>query len=200
VKRLGTAAALGLLTVGCLTGCGSDSADPAAAITNPPQCQVDDGGAGNGVILMAQSVPTSAWAPCLSPLPSGWDFRHLDVRNGISRFWLDSDRDGTKAIEVRLEESCDTTGATEIASDREHMHRMERVRQVSPTYSGERHYVFRGGCLSIVFRLDGDSPGEALALASQAVGVVSRQDLQDQVHADSGGRVDLDPSRGDGQP
>jgi hypothetical protein len=178
VKRLGTAAGLALLAAGCLTGCGSDSADQAAAITDPPACPVGDGGAGNGVILMAQSA----------------------ARNGISRFWLDSDRDGTKAIEVRLEESCDTTGATEIASDREHMHRLERVRQVSPTYSGERHYVFRGGCISIVFRLDGDSPGEALALASQAVGVVSRQDLQDQVHADSGGRVDLDPAGGDGQP
>ncbi len=193
-------AALALLAAGCLTGCSGDSADPAAAITDPPACPGGDAGAGNGVILMAQSVPTAAWAPCLSPLPSGWDFRHLDVRNGISRFWLDSDRDGTKAIEVRLEESCDTAGATEIASDREHMHRLERVRQVSPTYSGERHYVFRGGCLSIVFRLDGDSPGEALALASQAVGVVSREDLQDQVHADSGGRIDLDPSREDGQP
>jgi hypothetical protein len=199
VNRLGTAAALALVAAGCLTGCGN-SANPAAAITSPPQCPVGDGGAGNGVILMAQSVPSAAWAPCLTPLPSGWSFVHLVARDGVSRFWLDSDRDGTKAIEVRLEESCDTTGTTEIASDREHMHRLERVRQVSPTYSGERHYVFRGGCISIVFRLDGDSPGEALALASQAVGVVSRADLQQQVHADSGGRIDLDPSGGDGQP
>jgi hypothetical protein len=199
VTRTAAAAALALVAVGCLTGCG-DSANPAAAITSPPLCPVGDGGAGNGVVLMAQSVPTAAWAPCLRPLPSGWDFLHLDVRNGVSRFWLDSDRDGTHAIEVRLEESCDTSGATEIASDREYMHRLERVRQVSPTYSGERHYVFHGGCLSIVFRLDGDSPGEALALASQAVGVVSREDLQAQVHAESGGRVELDPGRGDGQP
>jgi hypothetical protein len=75
------------------------------------------------------------------------------------------------------------------------MRRYERVRQVSPTYSGERHYEFGGGCLSVVFRLDGDSPGEALALASQAVDVVSRADLRAQVHAESGGRVELDPVR-----
>jgi hypothetical protein len=201
VNRPVAAVALAVLAVGCLTGCGSDSANPAAAITDPPLCPVEDGaGAGNGVILMAQSVPTAGWAPCLEPLPSGWRFHHLDARDGLSRFWLDSDRDGPKAIEVRLAESCDTSGATEIASDHEFMHRLERPRRLSPAYAGERYYVFRGGCLTIVFRLDKGSPGEAQALASQAIGVVSREDLQEQVHEDSGGRVDLDPVGGDGQP
>jgi hypothetical protein len=199
VSRPATGAALALLVAGLLAGCASD--DETAAISTTPMCPVGDRGAGNGVILMAQSVPTASWVPCMGEtLPSGWRFEHLDARDGGSRFWLNSDRDGTKAIEVRLEESCDTAGTTEIASDHEHMHRLERVRQVSPTYSGERHYVFRGGCLSMVFRLDGKNAGEALALAAQAVGVVSRQDLQEQVHDDSGGRIDLDPSRGDGQP
>jgi hypothetical protein len=197
VTRGAPAVVLGLLATGCLAGCAGD--DSAAAIITTPQCEVGDGGAGNGVILMAQSVPTAAWVPCMrTALPSGWSFEHLDAEDGMSRFWLDSDRDGTKAIEVRLEASCDTSGTTEIASDRAFMHRLERVRQVSPTYSGERHYVFRGGCLSIVFRLDGDSPGEALALASQAVGVVSREDLQAQVRDDSGGRLELDPAGKDG--
>jgi hypothetical protein len=199
VNRSATAAVLTLLVAGCLAGCGGN--ESTAAITSPPPCPVGDRGAGNGVILMAQSVPTASWVPCLHPaLPSGWSFLHLDARGGVSRFWLNSDRDGTKAIEVRLEKSCDTSGATEIASDREHMHRLERVRQVSPTYAGERYYVFTGGCLSVVFRLQGDSPGEALALASQAVGVVSRADLQAQVREDSGGRIELDPGGGDGQP
>jgi hypothetical protein len=194
-------AAVALLAAGCLAGCSNDSANPAAAIPDPPLCPVEDGaGAGNGVILMAQSVPTSSWVPCLDVLPSGWTFQHLDARDGLSRFFLDSDRDGPGAIEVRLEESCDTSGATEIASDHEFMHRLERVRRVSPAYAGERYYVFRGGCLTVVFRLDKGSPGEAQALASQAVGVVSREDLQVQVHADSGGRIELDPAGGDGQP
>nr|WP_246405952.1 hypothetical protein [Modestobacter versicolor] len=179
-----------------MAGCGNDSP---AAITSPPTCPVGDDGAGNGVILMAQSVPTAAWVPCVqSSLPLGWGFSHLDARDGEARFWLDSDRDGVHAVEVRLEGSCDTEGTTEIASDRDDMRRYERVRQVSPTYSGERHYVFPGGCLTVAFRLDGDSPGEALALASQAVDAVSRAELRTQVHVDSGGRVDLDPGRGDG--
>jgi hypothetical protein len=189
-------AVLSLVLAGCLAGCGGNQSS--AAITTAPLCPAGGGGAGNGVILMAQSVPTAAWVPCIrTTLPSGWGFEMLDARNSLSRFWLDSDRDGTKAIEVRLQASCDTTGATEIASDRESMRRLERVRRVSPTYAGERYYVFPGGCLSMVFQLHGDSPGEALALASQSVGVVSRADLRQQVHRDSDGRIELDPSRGD---
>ena len=196
MTRPGAPVLLALVLAGGLAGCGEDTA---AAITAPPLCPVGSDDSGNGVVLMAQSVPTASWVPCLqTSLPLGWGFHHLDARDGVARFWLDSDRDGDKAIEVRLERSCDTSGSTEIASDRERMHRFERVRQVSPTYAGERHYVFGGGCLSVVFRLDGDSPGEALALASQAVGVVSRTALQAQVRDDSGGRIELDPGDDDG--
>jgi hypothetical protein len=195
VNRAGAGSAvLALLAAGCLAGCANDTA---TAVTEPPLCPVGNDGAGNGVILMAQSVPTASWVPCISTsLPLGWAFHHLDARDGLAQFWLDSDRDGTRAIEVRLEPSCNTAGTTEIASDRDGMRRLERVRQVSPTFAGERHYLFDGGCLSVVFRLDGDSPGEALALASQAVGVVDRDDLRAQVHEDSGGRLELDPTTG----
>jgi len=189
----------GLLTLVALlaSGCASDT----TAITDPPLCSSGRDGAGNGVILMAQSVPTATWVPCIeSALPLGWGFHHLQAREGIARFWLDSDRDGSQAIEVRLEASCDTVGATQIPSDREGMRRLERVRQVSPTFSGERYYVFPGGCLVFVFHLAGDSPGEALALASQVVGAISRPALRAQVHHDSGGRLHLDPTRGSGQP
>jgi hypothetical protein len=78
------------------------------------------------------------------------------------------------------------------------MRRLERVRQMSPTYAGERYYLFSGGCLTFVFSLAGASPGEALALASQAVGVVRRADLAAQVSDGSGGRLSLDPAGGEG--
>jgi hypothetical protein len=178
-----------------LAGCSSDP--PNSAITDPPLCSDGDDGAGNGVILMAQSVPSATWVPCIgTALPLGWDFHHLEADNGSARFWLDSDRDGQQAVEVRLTASCDTAGTTEIPSDRAGMRRLERVGRMSPTYAGTRYYLFDGGCLTVVFRLDSDSPGEALALASQAVGVVSRADLQQQVRDESGGRLELDPREG----
>jgi hypothetical protein len=178
-----------------VAGCTSDT----TATTEVPTCtQGDDTDAANGVVLMAQSVPTASWVPCMATtLPLGWKFHALDARDGVSRFWMDSNRDGKHAIEVRLEPSCDSEGATEVPSDREHMTRLERVTMTTPHFEGERYYVFDGGCITVDFRLTGDSRGEGLALATDAVGAVSRADLQDQVHSESNGRLSLDPA-GDG--
>jgi hypothetical protein len=189
-------AALAAGAAGCATG------DTNSAVTRIPLCSAGDGGAGNEVVLMAQSVPTASWVPCIrTALPLGWGFQHLEARDGDATFWLNSDRDGQKAIGVHLRPSCDVAGATEIASDRPGMRRLERVRRVSPSFTGERYYVFPGGCLTVAFQLSGDSPGEALALASQVVGALPRQVLQAQVRRESGDRLDLDPPReGTGEP
>ena len=179
-----------LLAGALLAGCAGDSTAIAAA----PLCREGSDGADNGVILMAQSVPSATWVPCIgAALPLGWNFHHLDARNGVSRFWLDSDRDGQQAVEVRLTESCHTGGATEVPSDREDMQRLERVDRMSPAYAGARYYLFEGGCMTVVFNLAGDSAGEALGVSSQVVGVVARADLAAQVHEASGGRLSLDP-------
>jgi hypothetical protein len=184
------AAALPLVAV-LLAGCASDTT---ATVALPTCDDSGDGAAANGVLLMAQSVPGAGWVPCLrTTLPLGWDFHHLDARNGVARFWLNSDRDGQRAIEVRLEPSCDTSGTTEIPSDRDEMDRMERVTMTTPRFEGERFYVFEGGCITFVFRLGGESRGEPLALATQAVGAVSRADLIAQVRKESDGRLELDP-------
>jgi hypothetical protein len=186
------AAAPLLALVVLVSGCASDN----SASSRLPTCV--EGDVTNGVILMAQSVPSATWVPCLrTNLPLGWSFVHLEARNGSSRFWLDSNRDGDKAIEVLFEKSCDTAGATEIPSDRAGLQRFERVRLTTPRYEGERYYVFDGGCITFVFHLIGDSRGEPLALATQSIGAISRADLIALVHDGSDGRLSLDPA-GDG--
>ena len=172
-------------------GCGAASTSVSGEL---PGCTTgDDATAANGVVLMAQSVPTAAWVPCVESVPVGWTFAGLDAQSGSARFWLDSDRDGVHAIEVRLTEACDTSGATEIPSDREDLRRFERVTQVTPQYHGRRYYLFDGGCLTVVFTLAGQNRGEPLALATHSLGVVSREELAAQVHEESGGRLHLDP-------
>ena len=173
-----------------LSGCAAERTSVSRQV---PACSVDDGQAADGVVLMAQSVPSATWVPCVEGVPLGWGFGGLDARSGSARFWLDSDRDGRRAIEVRLEEACDTTGATEIPTDREGLRRLERVTQVTPEFHGRRFYLFEGGCLTVVFTLAGEYRGEPLALATQGVGVVSRAELAAQVREESGGRLDLDP-------
>jgi hypothetical protein len=153
----------------------------------------DDGTPSNGVVLMAQAVPSASWVPCLEGMPLGWHLSEVDVDRGSARFWLDSDRDGMRAIEVRLTRFCDTAGATEIPSDREGMLRLERVTQVVPQYVGRRYYLFDGGCITVVFTLSGENRGEPLAVATQGLGAVPRDELRAMVHEKSGGRLHLDP-------
>lgn len=157
----------------------------------------DDGTPTNGVVLMAQSVPTASLVPCLEGMPVGWHFAALDARSGSARFWLDSDRYGTHAIEVRLTESCDTSGATEIPSERPGMQRMERVIQVYPQFSARRFYLFDGGCITVVFTLSGSDSSEPLAVATRGLDVVPREDLRELVREESEGRLELDPPEGD---
>jgi hypothetical protein len=191
------AAAAVLAAAPLLAACGGGTSVSAEV----PACATgDESDAADGVVLMAQSVPTATWVPCVESVPVGWTFAGLDARSGSARFWLDSDRDGVHAIEVRLAAQCDTSGATEIPSEREDLRRFERVTQVTPQYLGRRYYVFPGGCTTVVFTLSGENRGEPLALATQGLGVVSREDLAAQVHTGSGGRLHLDPPADEGDP
>lgn len=187
-RRLLAALALG---AGALTGC----APSIQSTGNELACQVgDEGEPANGVVLVAQALPTASWVPCLDTVPLGWHLSDVQVRNGSARFWLDGDRDGVRAIEVGLTASCDTRGATPIPSDRAGVRRFELVTRLSPDYVGTRFYVFRGGCLSVRFRLAGDHRAEPLAVATEGIELLPRSDVEEHVHEDSGGRLQLDPA------
>ncbi len=187
-RRAALVAAVALL----LSGCGTVNFDSEAVAC----AQGDDGTPTNGVVLMAQSVPTASFVPCLEGMPVGWHFAALDAQSGSARFWLDSDRHGMHAIEVRLTESCDTRGATQIPSDRPDMQRLERVIKVHPQFIARRFYVFDGGCITVVFTLSGSDSSEALAVATQGLGAVKRDALRDLVREESDGRLELDPQEG----
>ncbi len=187
-RRAALVAAVALL----LSGCGTVNFDSEAVAC----AQGDDGTPTNGVVLMAQSVPTASFVPCLEGMPVGWHFAALDAQSGSARFWLDSDRHGMHAIEVRLTESCDTRGATQIPSERPDMQRLERVIKVHPQFIARRFYVFDGGCITVVFTLSGSDSSEALAVATQGLGAVKRDALRDLVREESDGRLELDPQEG----
>jgi hypothetical protein len=179
------AAVAPLLLAGCVT---VNVGTPTVACS-----EGDDGEPANGVILMAQSVPTASFVPCLDALPVGWHFIDLDARNDVASFWLDSDRYGDKAITVRLTASCDTGNATTVGSERPDMSRLQEITQINPTFAGRLFYVFDGGCMTIDLKLSGSDSAEALAVATQGLDVVPREELQDQVREETGGRLELDP-------
>jgi hypothetical protein len=185
-RRLLLAATGPVLLTGCIQ-VGSLGAGELACRTG------DDGSPANGIVLMAQAVDTASRLPCLDAVPLGWHLSDVQVRDGSGRFWLDSDRDGARAIEVALTASCDTRTATEIPSDREDVRRLESVRRISPEYAGTRYYVFDGGCLAISFHLAHDS-AEPLAVATEAVDLLPRADVEALVRQESGGRLQLAPT------
>jgi hypothetical protein len=69
------------------------------------------------IIILAQSVRGAAYAPCINELKPGWEYEHLEARNGRARFWISSDRAGERFLEVTFEGSCDIGEAVETESD-----------------------------------------------------------------------------------
>ena len=79
----------------------------------------------NSLILSVQSVPGTAFAPCINGLKTGWEYEHLEAQSGQSIFSLDSDRLGgggdgfeeSSFLKVSLLPSCDVSEAIEVESD-----------------------------------------------------------------------------------
>jgi hypothetical protein len=108
---------------------------------------------GSPIVLMAQSVPGASLLPCVRSLPAGWHFDGFAAATGQSRFWLDSDTSGRRALEVVLERRCPTARAQRSKSDEPHTRLFERVDQRRPVYLAEWFYRFDGGCATYRFVL-----------------------------------------------
>ena len=105
-------------------------------------------------ILSAQAVPSATLLPCTLPLPGGWSHGGTQVRAGLVRFWLDSDRAGTGAAELTLTPTCDLAGATALApsADEAGLQRYGLRRYEGPLarHPGAtvRYFQFTGGCVT----------------------------------------------------
>ena len=133
--------------------------------------------------MMAQSVPTATQVPCIAALPAGWTAADVQVRSGGSTFFLDSDRAGDRAVEVRLRPAadCDVSEAVEVPSDELGMRRFERPDALPPGLAGTRFYVFDGGCVTYRFSFEGTANASLMFEAEQALAFELREVLVDHV-------------------
>ena len=156
----------------------ADSVVTISSVMREPGCtRVSD-----PLILMAQSVPTASKLPCLNGLPVGWKMSDLQVRDRLTRFFLDSDRAGFHAMEVRLTESCDLRRATEIVSDEADTHRYEQVDVLGGDYVGRRYYTFEGGCVTYLFDFRGEGRTTLANEATLALGFFERERVSERVN------------------
>jgi hypothetical protein len=175
VKRLAL-----LATVLLAAGCGLTTE------TAVPHC-----GEPERLAVVAQSVPTAAYLPCLRGLPQGWRVTAFTVERGRSEVSLLSDRSGGHPVHVTLTNRCDVRGASPAPARAEGVRSYVRLASITPDYTGTLYDAFAGGCLRSVFAFPRGPHIPLLEDLSAAVGLVSRQDLRLALRKELG--VELDP-------
>ena len=157
-RALAVAVVLGLSACG-----GSGPEGPSTA----PTCD-----RGNVLILLAQSVPSAAYIPCITEFPVGWTFGGEDIDSSTSEFWLDSDRAGPKAVTVTLAPTCDVRGAVRVPvePDEAGTTRYESPESLPPAFVADRFYRFSGGCVTYHFAFQ---PGATFVQALEATNALT---------------------------
>jgi hypothetical protein len=169
----------------CLAMLAAVSACSVTAATEVPRC-----GSIERVALIAQSVPSSAYIPCISAPQPGWTSADLKVRNGHTRFTLRSDRSPDHPVEVELAAACAVGAATPITprtpGGRTYLH----LGGIDPRYTGSMYDVFPGGCVRYQFDFQRGPHIALMAQLASMVGFVSRQQLRLDVQRRLGVRLD----------
>jgi hypothetical protein len=176
--------AAGALSAGCAVNAASGSV---------PTCRAATGGDIDGLVLMAQSVPTATKIPCVRLELPGWSEGPVDIRSGRGRFVLANDRAGARAVTVDLTRSCDLVGAIKVPTDQPGTTRWEHVVTIADGYVGERYYAYPGGCVTYRFRLRGETRAIPVSEATLSLGLVDRSVIAAALRDRSDSRLRLDP-------
>ena len=93
-----------------------------------PECAEPSlSGLSAATILQLQAVPDAEWGPCIDDLEVGWEYESQFAESGRAVFWLDSDRVGSRFLEVELTPSCDPGSAEARGGPEEGIQRFVRV-------------------------------------------------------------------------
>ncbi len=144
--------------------------------TSLPHCL--EGGSG---LIVAQSVPTGEYIPCLMQLPAGWEAGTVRVDQSGTEISFDSDRAGIEAARLNYEESCELGDAVSSPSDKDGAERFDRPERLLPGFRERWFYVFPGGCVWWTFDFDdGISSNLAVELSDQ-LELLSRVDVNTNI-------------------
>jgi hypothetical protein len=127
-------------------------------------------------VLEAQAVPSATLMPCANPLPGGWSVGGFEVRSGLARIWLDSDRAGARAAEVRLTSSCDVSGAIQLPPTSRGWPQVQRYEAPAAQQppATVRYYLFNGGCVTYRLAFSRQTAPALFDQADQFLGFTTR--------------------------
>jgi hypothetical protein len=162
-----------------LTGCAS-AGDPVPGCRDPLR-----------PAIVAQSVPSASYLPCIRDLQPGWTTAGFDPTQDGTSFLLDSDRSPGQPVTVQLTTACRISGASPSPARAPGVLTYTRLDSIRPRFAGRLYDVFPGGCVTYVFDF---SHGSQIALMEQfkaAVGLYPRQQLRLVLKQELG--VELNP-------
>jgi hypothetical protein len=138
-------------------------------------------------LLEAQAVPSATLIPCITWMPLGWSYGGSDVSSRVARFWLNSDRVGTHAVEVALTGSCDLSRAQETSLENNPANLRLFEEPIAEEHGATvRHYAFEGGCVTYRFRFTRRSMPTIFQEADHFLGFTPRSVYVDGVREDEG--------------
>ena len=137
-------ALLAVLTLGAaaaLTGCASSS-DTVPGCADPLR-----------LAIVAQSVPSASYLPCIRDLPPGWTTAGFDPAQDGTSFLLNSDRSPGQPVTVRARHRVQVqfSGASPSPARAPGVLTYTRLDSIRPRFAGRLYDVFPGGCVTYSF-------------------------------------------------
>ena len=149
-----------------LTGCASSS-DAVPGCGDPLR-----------LAIVAQSVPSASYLPCIRDLSPGWTTSGFDPSQDGTSFLLDSDRSLGQPVTIRLTAACQPGGASPSPARAPGVLTYTRLYSLTPRFAGRLYDVFPGGCVSYAFDFAGGSQIALMEQFEAAVGLYPRQQLR----------------------
>lgn len=159
-------AAVLLATAATLTGC-------AAFSNTAPGCDQP-----LRLALVAQSLPSASYLPCIRTLPQGWGTSGFRAAPGGTSFLLNSDRSPGQPVRVRLVAACQPGDASPSPPRAPGVVTYTRLTSITPRFAGSLYDVFPGGCVCYSFDFTLGSQISLMEQFEQAVGLYPRQQLR----------------------
>jgi len=141
--------------------------------------------------IVAQSVPSASYLPCIRNLQPGWTTSGFDPTQDGTSFLLNSDRSPGQPVTVRLTTACRISGASPSPARAPGVLTYTRLDSIRPRFSGRLYDVFPGGCVTYAFDFSHGSQIELMEQFKAAVGLYPRQQLRLVLKQELG--VELNP-------